>query len=74
MSGYSLSGTAAPGSDLTIDGPSGMSIEVTTDENGKWATVLDSFKSGGGQKAAGRSGSTLSRIHTLRPGHRERGR
>mgnify|MGYP006204996721 FL=1 len=52
MSGYSLSGTAAPGSDLTIDGPSGMSIEVTTDENGKWATVLDLFKSGGGQKAA----------------------
>ena len=29
-----------------------MSIEVTTDENGKWATVLDLFKSGGGQKAA----------------------
>ena len=27
MSGYSLSGTAPPGSDLTIDGPSGMSIE-----------------------------------------------
>ena len=52
MSGYSLSGTAAPGSDLTIDGPSGMSIEVTTDENGKWATVLDLLKSGGGQKAA----------------------
>ena len=52
MSGYSLSGTAPPGSDLTIDGPSGMSIEVSTDENGKWATVLDLFKSGGGQKAA----------------------
>jgi ATP-binding protein involved in chromosome partitioning len=52
MSGYSLSGTAPPESDLTIDGPGGMSIEVSTDGDGKWATVLDLFKSGGGQKAA----------------------
>ena len=52
MSGYSLSGTAPPESDLTIDGPGGMRIEVSTDGDGKWATVLDLFKSGGGQKAA----------------------
>ncbi|MDP6742581.1 MAG: Mrp/NBP35 family ATP-binding protein [Candidatus Thalassarchaeaceae archaeon] len=52
MSGYRLSGSAEPSSNLSINGPTGIPIEVETDEDGNWETTLDLFKSGGGELAA----------------------
>ena len=52
MSGYSLSGTAPPGSPITINGPGGKNVEVNSNSEGRWEAVLDVFKSGGGEVAA----------------------
>ena len=52
MSGYTLTGSAPAGSPISIDAPGGVTLELETDENGRWETVLDVFKSGGGKKAA----------------------
>ena len=52
MSGYSLSGTAPPGSPITINGPGGKNLEVNSNSEGRWEAVLDVFKSGGGEVAA----------------------
>lgn len=52
MSGYTLTGSAPAGSSVSIDAPGGLTLELETDENGRWETVLDVFKSGGGEKAA----------------------
>ena len=52
MSGYTLTGTAVPNSDVTVMGPNGVPIEVQTDDEGAWSGMLDLFKQGGGEKAA----------------------
>ena len=52
MSGYTLSGTAPPGSPITINGPGGKNVEVNSNSEGRWEAVLDVFKSGGGEVAA----------------------
>ena len=52
MSGYTLTGTAVPNSDVTVMGPNGVPIEVQTDDKGAWSVMLDLFKQGGGEKAA----------------------
>ena len=52
MSGYTLTGTAVPNSDVTVMGPNGVPIEVQTDDEGAWSVMLDLFKQGGGEKAA----------------------
>ena len=52
MSGYRLSGNAEPSSSLRINGPTGVPIEIESDEDGNWEVILDLFKSGGGQSAA----------------------
>ena len=52
MSGYTIQGTAQPNSSITIQGPSGVPLEATTDTEGNWSLTLDIFKAGGGADAA----------------------
>lgn len=52
MSGYTLRGSAEANSEITIQGPQGVDINVLADENGEWSVTLDLFKSGGGERAA----------------------
>jgi Mrp family chromosome partitioning ATPase len=52
MSGYTIQGSAQPNSSITIQGPSGVPIETTTDAEGNWSLTLDIFKAGGGADAA----------------------
>lgn len=52
MSGYTLRGTAEPGSSLTVVGPGGAGIDVVADAEGNWSASLDIFKRGGGEETA----------------------
>ncbi len=52
MSGYTLSGTAEPGSHISMIGPKGVPIDITVSSEGKWSVTLDLFKSGGGEDSA----------------------
>lgn len=52
MSGYTLNGTAAPNSELSVMGPNGVPIDVETDDEGAWSVTLDLFKQGGGEESA----------------------
>ena len=52
MSGYTLSGTAEAGSQLSVIGPKGVPIDITASPEGKWSVTLDLFKSGGGEDSA----------------------
>tara|TARA_B100000965_G_scaffold89662_1_gene72790 strand:+ start:287 stop:1291 length:1005 start_codon:yes stop_codon:yes gene_type:complete len=52
MSGYTLSGTAEPGSHISVIGPKGVPIDITVSSEGKWSVTLDLFKSGGGEDSA----------------------
>ena len=52
MSGYTLRGTAEPGSAVSVVGPQGLPIETTADDDGAWSVTLDLFKKGGGEAAA----------------------
>lgn len=52
MSGYTLSGTAEAGSQISVIGPKGVPIDITTSSEGKWSVTLDLFKSGGGEDSA----------------------
>ncbi len=52
MSGYTLSGTAEAGSQISVIGPKGVPIDITASPEGKWSVTLDLFKSGGGEDSA----------------------
>lgn len=52
MSGYTLSGTAEPGSQFSVIGPKGVPIDITASSEGTWSVTLDLFKSGGGEDSA----------------------
>ena len=52
MSGYTIRGTAEPGSELSVMGPVGIPLQAMADEAGNWSLTLDVFKSGGGAPAA----------------------
>ena len=52
MSGYTIRGTAEPGSELSVMGPVGIPLQAMADEAGNWSLTLDVFKSGGGAAAA----------------------
>ncbi len=52
MSGYTLRGTADPGSSVSVTGTQGVPIEATADDDGAWSIKLDLFKEGGGEAAA----------------------
>tara|TARA_B100000959_G_scaffold280649_1_gene342862 strand:- start:167 stop:1180 length:1014 start_codon:yes stop_codon:yes gene_type:complete len=52
MSGYTIRGVAQPGTIVSIDGPGGIPIECTSDNQGNWEVTLDIFKSGGGEESS----------------------
>lgn len=52
MSGYTVSGTAPAGSEISIIGPNGVPLNVKVSDDGNWETKLDLFKSGGGESSA----------------------
>ena len=52
MSGYTVEGTAEPGSTFSVAGPGGKTIDATADEEGRFQFTLDIFKEGGGKSTA----------------------
>ena len=52
MSGYTITGNAAPGTDIEIAAPAGKKLKTTADENGAFSVTLDIFKEGGGKNTA----------------------
>jgi Mrp family chromosome partitioning ATPase len=52
MRGYTLRGTSAPNSQISVMGPGGVPIECHSDGDGNWDMTLDVFKSGGGEEAS----------------------
>ncbi len=56
MSGYTIRGTAEPGSEVSVMGPRGVPLQAMADESGDWSLTLDVFKSGGGASAAAELG------------------
>ncbi len=52
MSGYTISGTAPAGSEVSVTGPNGVPLNARVNEEGKWEIKLDLFKSGGGESSA----------------------
>lgn len=52
MSGYTIRGKSAAGTDIQIAAPAGRTLQTTSDENGEWSMTLDIFKSGGGERTA----------------------
>jgi len=52
MSGYTISGKAAPGTDIEIAAPAGKTLKTTSDDEGKFSVTLDIFKEGGGKSTA----------------------
>jgi Mrp family chromosome partitioning ATPase len=52
MSGFTVRGTASPGTDLSIAAPGGKTLTTTADENGQFSVTLDIFKEGGGKDTA----------------------
>jgi len=52
MSGYTISGKAAPGTEIEIAAPAGKTLKATANDEGKFSVTLDIFKKGGGQLTA----------------------
>ena len=52
MRGYTLRGTSAPNSKISVMGPGGVPIDCHSDRDGKWEITLDVFKSGGGEETS----------------------
>ena len=52
MSSYTITGNAAPGTDIEIAAPAGKKLKTTADENGAFSVTLDIFKEGGGKNTA----------------------
>ena len=52
MSGFTVNGTAAPGTEVNIAAPGGKTLAATADESGNFSVTLDIFKEGGGKETA----------------------
>ena len=52
MRGYTLRGTSAPNSKISVMGPGGVPIDCHSDKDGNWEITLDVFKSGGGEETS----------------------
>ena len=52
MSGYTVSGKAAPGTEIEIAAPAGKTLKTTSDDEGNFSVTLDIFKEGGGKSTA----------------------
>ncbi len=52
MSGYTVEGTAEPGSTFSVAGPGGKTVDATADGDGRFQFTLDIFKQGGGKATA----------------------
>ena len=52
MSGFTVNGTAAPGTEVSIAAPGGKTLTTTADDGGKFSVTLDIFKEGGGKETA----------------------
>ena len=52
MSGYTVQGTAEPGSTFSIAGPGGKTVDATADGEGRFQFTLDIFMQGGGKSTA----------------------
>ena len=52
MSGFTVSGTATPGSEFSVVAPGGKTITTSADGEGNFSFTLDIFKEGGGKSTA----------------------
>jgi len=52
MSGYTISGTTSPDTELEIAGPGGKKYKTTAGDDGSFSVTLDIFKQGGGKSTA----------------------
>ncbi len=52
MSGFTISGTTAPGTDLSVGAPGGKTLTTTSGPDGGFSFTLDIFKEGGGRSTA----------------------
>ncbi len=52
MSGFTISGTASPGSEFSVAAPGGKTITTSADGEGNFSFTLDIFKEGGGKSTA----------------------
>mgnify|MGYP006086792187 FL=1 len=52
MSGYTVTGKAAPGSEIEIAAPAGKTLKATANDDGEFSVTLDIFKKGGGRLTA----------------------
>jgi len=52
MSGFTISGTAQPGTDISVGAPGGKTLSTTAGEDGSFSFTLDIFKEGGGKATA----------------------
>lgn len=52
MSGFTVSGTASPGSEFSVAAPGGKTITTSADDEGNFSFTLDIFKEGGGKSTA----------------------
>lgn len=52
MSGFTIKGTTAPGSEVEISAPAGRTEKTTADKDGNFSVTLDIFKKGGGKLTA----------------------
>ena len=52
MSGFTVSGTATPGSEFSVAAPGGKTITTSADGEGNFSFTLDIFKEGGGKSTA----------------------
>lgn len=52
MSGFTVRGTASPGSEFSVAAPGGKTITTSADGEGNFSFTLDIFKEGGGKSTA----------------------
>ena len=52
MSGFTVNGSADPGTTLNIAAPGGKTLTTVADDNGRFSVTLDIFKEGGGKATA----------------------
>ncbi|HII78319.1 MAG TPA: Mrp/NBP35 family ATP-binding protein, partial [Candidatus Poseidonia sp.] len=52
MSGFTVNGSAAPGTEVSIAAPGGKTLSATADDQGNFSVTLDIFKEGGGKDTA----------------------
>ena len=52
MSGFTVNGQAAPGTEVSIAAPGGKTLTATADNDGNFSVTLDIFKEGGGKDTA----------------------